>query len=145
VFVSADVYGTIIGSEEDGGNVGQDYAALAGWLDYICPMVYPSHYSDPVYGAQYPDLEPYAVVNGAMNDSKKELETLIDAGEHCAIVRPWMQAFTAKWLGEGRYMEYGGTELRKQIDAVYDAGYSEWILWQSSGKYDSFLSGIKSK
>ncbi len=141
VFVSADVYGTIIGSSEDGGNVGQDYAALAKWLDYICPMVYPSHYTSPIYGVDYPDTEPYTIVHGAMKDSVEELSR--DPGQHCAIVRPWMQTFTASWLTH--HIEYGGTELRQQIDAVYDAGYTEWLLWNSSGKYEKYSSGIKAK
>lgn len=145
VFVSADVYGIIINSAEDAGNVGQDYAELSKWLDYICPMVYPSHYSSPIYGVQYPDTDPYAIVKGAMTDSKWKLQELIDSGEHCAIVRAWMQTFTADWLGEGRYLEYDGAELRQQINAVYDAGYSEWILWNSSGKYDKYISGIEKK
>ncbi|MBQ8815619.1 MAG: sugar fermentation stimulation protein [Lachnospiraceae bacterium] len=143
VFVSADVYGIIIGSEEDGGNVGQDYVELSKWLDYICPMVYPSHYTSPIYGVQYPDTNPYAIVNGAMTDSKTELSVLTDAGEHCAIVRPWMQTFTADWLGAGRYIEYAGYELSLQLDAVYDAGYDEWILWNSAGNYQKYSAGIK--
>ena len=143
VFVSADVYGIIIGSDEDSGNVGQDYVELSKWLDYICPMVYPSHYTSPIYGVQYPDTQPYAIVNGAMKDSKMALSVLSDAGEHCAIVRPWMQTFTADWLGEGRYLEYKGYELSLQLDAVYDAGYDEWILWNSAGKYEKYSAGIK--
>ena len=145
VFVSADVYGIIINSNEDAGNVGQDYAELSKWLDYICPMVYPSHYTSPIYGVKYPDTDPYAIVKGAMTDSVWKLEELINSGEHCAIVRAWMQTFTADWLAEGTYLEYGGAELRKQIQAVYDAGYSEWILWNSSGNYSKYLSGIEAK
>ena len=143
VFVSADVYGIIIGSDEDGGNVGQDYVELSKWLDYICPMVYPSHYTSPIYGVQHPDTQPYAIVNGAMTDSKTALSILTNVGDHCAIVRPWMQTFTADWLGEGRYLEYGGYELSLQLDAVYDAGYDEWILWNSAGKYEKYSAGIK--
>lgn len=145
VFVSADVYGTIIGSPEDSGNVGQDYAALSKWLDYICPMVYPSHYTSPIYGVQYPDTQPYTIVNGAMLDSIKELSVLTDAGEHCAKVRPWMQTFTASWLGDGRYITYGGTQLRQQINGVYDAGYTEWLLWNSSADYAKYRDGIQNK
>ena len=31
------------------------------------------------------------------------------------------------------------------IQAVYDAGYAEWILWNSSGNYSKYLSGIEAK
>ncbi len=140
VFVSADLYGTILLSDEDSGNVGQDYEALAVWLDYICPMVYPSHYDDDAYWIEHPDTEPYNIVNHAMADSVELLSSLTASGEHCATVRPWMQAFTASWLSN--YIAYGGEEVREQIDAVYDNGYSEWLLWQSTGNYETFRSGI---
>ena len=32
-------------------------------------------------------------------------------------------------------LSYGGEEIRSQIQAVYDAGYEEWILWSASNKY----------
>ena len=145
VFVSADVYGIIINSDEDAGNVGQDYVELAKWLDYICPMVYPSHYTSPIYGVRYPDTDPYAIVNGAMKDSVYVLAELTNAGVHCAEVRPWIQAFTADWLADGTYLKYGGTEVREQIKAVYDGGYAEWILWNAPGNYEHYSDGLLPK
>ena len=38
LFVSADVFGTIIGSGVDSSAVGQDYTEMAKILDYICPI-----------------------------------------------------------------------------------------------------------
>ncbi|MCD8300078.1 MAG: putative glycoside hydrolase [Clostridiales bacterium] len=143
VFVSADVYGTIINNEEDSGNVGQDYAAMSHWLDYICPMVYPSHYTDGAYDIDYPDTEPYELVNAALLDSVDALSDLNGSGEHCAAVRPWLQAFTASWLTH--YIKYGGEQLRDEINAVYDAGYDEWLIWQSQADYANYRSGIEDK
>ncbi len=39
-------------------------------------------------------------------------------------------------------MEYGAEAIRAQIEAVYDAGYDEWILWDAavSYEYEAFLS-----
>ena len=65
--------------------------------------------------------------------SAKELEELAAAGEHTAKVRAWLQDFTATWL-DG-YTEYGVEEIRAQIDAVYDAGYSEWFMWNAASNY----------
>ena len=53
--------------------------------------------------------------------------------EQTAIVRPWLQDFTASYLKH--YQQYGNEELREQIEAVYDAGYEEWILWNAANKY----------
>lgn len=133
-FISCDVYGAIITSSVDAKIVGQAYREMARYLDYICPMVYPSHYGFGYYGLDYPDNHPYELVKQAMEDSKKTLSTIAD-DENKAIVRPWLQDFTASWLGAGHYTKYGVKELRDQIDAVYDAGYNEWLLWNAGINY----------
>ncbi len=129
VVVSADVFGTIIDNESDREIVGQNYRDMAAHLDYICPMVYPSHYSNGVYDIEVPDKAPYDTVYQAMNISKEKLET----DEQIAGVRVWLQDFTASWLKD--YISYGAEEVRAQIQAVYDAGYEEWILWNAKMNY----------
>ena len=133
IVVTADVFGTIIGNDVDIERVGQDYTALAGTVDVLSPMVYPSHYGTGVYGYRVPDAEPYGTVLAALNDSAEELLALEEADR--AIVRPWLQAFTATWV-DG-HISYGGEQIRQQIQAVYDAGYEEWILWNSRNHYSS--------
>lgn len=132
VFVSADVYGTIINSSIDAGIVGQNYVEMAKYLDYICPMIYPSHFAEGNYGVKYPDLEPLVIIRKALNASKEKLDQ-IPEGEHRAIVRPWLQDFTATWIKH--HQVYGGKEVREQIQGVYDAGYEEWLLWNASTNY----------
>ena len=58
LFVSADVFGAIMRSEEDAAAVGQEYEDMAEYLDYICPMIYPSHYGPGNFGIEYPDTQP---------------------------------------------------------------------------------------
>ncbi len=134
VNVSADVYGTVINSDVDAEIVGQDYTEMARVLDYICPMVYPSHYADNTMGIDHPDVHPYDTIYQSMLLSNKRLEA-IGVDEHKAIVRPWLQDFTASWLS--KYIKYGGKERKEQIQGVYDAGLSEWILWDASVRYDA--------
>lgn len=131
VYVSADVFGTIIDNENDSKIVGQDYAAISSNLDIICPMIYPSHYASGVYGQTYPNSAPYEMIKGAMGASDTALKDLPE-GEK-PIVRPWLQDFTASWIKP--HCSYGAEEVRAQIQAVYDAGYSEWILWNASNRY----------
>ena len=163
LFVSADVFGTIIGSQEDAASVGQDYSGMAEHLDYICPMIYPSHYGPGNFGIDYPDTQPYETVYQALLGSKSALAAAqTDAagqaggagqtgaavqaddaaqtgaaaqtdGAAQAIVRPWLQDFTASYLDT--YIEYGDDQVRQQIQAVYDAGYDEWILWDAGVSY----------
>lgn len=131
VRVSADVFGTIIDNAYDSGIVGQDYAQIGSRLDIICPMIYPSHYASGVYGQKYPNSAPYEMVTGALNASETKLSQLPE--DERPIVRPWLQDFTAGWVKP--YQAYGATQVREQIQAVYDAGYTEWILWNSSNRY----------
>jgi hypothetical protein len=131
VFVSADVYGTIIDSKIDAKIVGQNYKEMAEYLDYICPMIYPSHYQDGSYGIKHPDLNPYDLILSALDKSQTELKATDNTSQ--AKVRSWLQDFTATWLDN--HKSYGPKEIRDQIKAVYDAGYDEWILWNGNNNY----------
>ena len=123
--------GTIIGSETDAGRVGQDYPSVASVVDVVCPMVYPSHYAAGSFGLDVPDAHPYETIRGALEWSVRELQS-VDPGRR-AVVRPWLQSFTATWVPG--HIPYGEKEIREQIRAVYDAGYEEWILWNASNRY----------
>ena len=129
--VSADVFGTIIDNSYDSSIVGQDYAAIGSNLDIICPMIYPSHYASGVYNQKYPNSAPYEMITGAMKASDTALSGLTEVDK--PIVRPWLQDFTATWISP--YHSYGAEEVRAQIQAVYDSGYNEWILWNASNRY----------
>lgn len=178
--VSADVYGIIIDSQLDASIVGQNYYDLSCQLDYISPMVYPSHYGPGNLGLDVPDANPYDTIFRSMSTSRMVLsrspeetdgEEGTDEGsvsgnnaleivpavsgnsaeerkvpaweqnprdmepaeEIRADVRPWLQDFTASWV-KG-HISYGPEEIRAQIQAVYDAGYDEWILWNASNRY----------
>ena len=138
LFVSADVFGTIIGSDIDAQAVGQVYTEMAKHLDYICPMIYPSHYGPGNFGLEHPDTMPYETVLEALKKSQTVMDQAAEADGHVssqAIVRPWLQDFTASYLGEGNYIPYGYNEVQRQIQAVKDAGYDEWMLWSAANRY----------
>ena len=131
VYVSADVFGAIIGGGVDSENVGQAYEEMARHLDYICPMIYPSHYGDGNFGIEHPDMQPYDTILAALQGSRRVLDSNSLAGH--AVVRPWLQDFTASYLEH--YIQYGDQQVQEQIQAVYDAGYDEWLLWSAACKY----------
>lgn len=150
--VTADLFSIVMTSEVDGKLIGQNWSTIGlTAIDAICPMIYPSHYANSSLGSQgngvgsyighdffdKPDLEPYEVVQNAMIDGEKA-----SFQQGYAKLRPWLQAFTANWLVPGYYMDYGPWEIRQQIQALYDAGYSEWILWNAEYTYpeDCFLT-----
>ena len=133
VFVSADVFGAIIGGGVDSDAVGQSYGDMADHLDYICPMIYPSHYGDGYFGIDHPDTKPYDTILAALKGSKVNLGDHGKEEGHEIVVRPWLQDFTASYLDH--YIEYGDEQIRQQIQAVYDAGYDEWLLWSAACRY----------
>ena len=65
--------------------------------------------------------------------NKEEIAQLDPTTGVQATVRPWLQDFTATWV-KG-HISYGPEEIRAQIQAVYDAGYEEWILWNAANRY----------
>ena len=54
-YLSADVFGFVTIAQDDMG-IGQRLEQLADLIDFICPMVYPSHYYNPgIYGFEVPE------------------------------------------------------------------------------------------
>ena len=131
--MAADVFGAIIGGGVDSDAVGQSYGDMAEHLDYICPMIYPSHYGDGNFGIEHPDTQPYDTILAALQGSKEDLGGHTKESGEQIVVRPWLQDFTASYLAN--YIEYGPTQVRQQIQAVYDAGYDEWMLWSAACRY----------
>lgn len=137
VTISADVFGIITKRDGDFENIGQDFSRIAGIVDVICPMVYPSHYNFNEYKISKPDRNPYEIVYNALDDAYERLETYTsgDKTKKVAKIRPYLQDFTASWLGSGNYLTYGTEEVRKQIQASYDLGIYDFTLWDPSNKY----------
>lgn len=138
VYVSADIFG-LVTTVEDDMKLGQHLETLATAVDILCPMVYPSHYALGTYGVSYPDLEPYPIVNTSMSRAKERIDNL-ETDEVKAILRPWLQDFSAPWLKKQfgssyPYKPYGAEQIKAQKQATYDAGLSQWILWNASNKY----------
>ena len=142
VYVSADVFGTIICNESDGELIGQDYVEMAKHCDYICPMIYPSHYVNNAYGIPVPDAKPYELIYAAVEDGEKKLAAAreADLSVHLAKQRPWLQAFTATWV-QG-HIPYREKELQEQMKGAADAGVQEWLLWNAANNYDNVKNGL---
>ncbi|HZX45801.1 MAG TPA: putative glycoside hydrolase [Clostridia bacterium] len=132
VFVSADVFGQVTTNSDDMG-LGQQLEDLTVSTNILCPMVYPSHYYPGVYGVSYPDFEPYKIVYTSISTAVKRMEAVEHKGGK-AILRPWLQDFTASYLKDG-YQVYGRKQVREQIQATYDSGVEEWLLWNAGNYY----------
>ncbi|WP_203227591.1 putative glycoside hydrolase [Calorimonas adulescens] len=124
VVISADVFG-LTTSVEDDMNIGQKWEKISPAVDYISPMIYPSHYYSGNYGFDNPNAHPYEVIDRAIKDAIKKNEKL----QKKAIIRPWIQDFT---LGKPKYT---GEDVLKQIKALKDNGIENYMLWNAGNKY----------
>lgn len=128
VYIAADVYGQV-GSLADDMGLGQHWETVTNEVDVICPMAYPSHYGKGVYGLSVPDANPYTTIYRSTLDGLNRNNNV----EYPGSVRPWLQAFTAKWV-KG-YIPYGKKEIDAQTKALKDLGINEYLLWNPSNRY----------
>ncbi len=144
--VSADVFAIICESQLDGESIGQIIERVGMDIDYVSPMVYPSHFANASRGVMgngsgqeingikftAPDLEPYKVVYNTM---LKTMSKISAVPEYKAKIRPYLQAFTASYLPSGYKQKYGPQQIKDQIKAANDGGSSGWILWDPANIY----------
>jgi hypothetical protein len=106
--------------------VSQDVDVLADHLDYVAPMIYPSHWGPGEYDVADPLHQPRDMVEAT-------LEVWLEATDgRRARVAPWLEdsqyPVTLGFADRARY-------VREQIEGTYAMGIDEWILWDSSVKY----------
>ena len=115
--VSADIFGYVLQTKSDNG-IGQHLESIVQSVDFISPMVYPSHYSNGSFGYQYPNKYPYEVISAALNDG-------LSRGIEIKQLRPYLQGF---W--------HTTEDVRLNIKAAEDMGL-DWIIWNNSSMYDA--------
>lgn len=131
VQVSVDIFGYTATLPEAPG-IGQNFSKISEHVDVISSMIYPSHWT-AYFGIPKPDLEPYKLVAEYAKLENAKLDLL----ENRPISRPWIQDFTATWLGAGNYIPYGRAEVEAQIRALNDNGIHEFLLWNAGNRYTS--------
>lgn len=126
-WISLDFFGLTM-EQHDGLGIGQRIADAVDVVDYISPMMYPSHYGAGYLGFANPAEHPKEIIS---NGLKKGIRLF---NNKRAMVRPWIQAFHT-----GAY--YSANKIRAQIDAVEKYPNGGWLLWNSSNRYTS--AGLK--
>ncbi|TWT04848.1 putative glycoside hydrolase [Planomicrobium sp. CPCC 101079] len=129
VEVSVDIFGYSATLPEAPG-IGQNFSKISENVDVISSMIYPSHWTS-YFGIAKPDLEPYKLVSEYAKVENKKLSEL----KSPPTSRPWLQDFTASYLGSGNYMNYGKAEVEAQIKALKDNGIDEYLLWNAGNTY----------
>lgn len=132
-WISIDVFGFAMEKEGDNDmSIGQRLVDAVHDVDYISPMMYPSHYPSGHLGLANPAADPAKVIENGM---KKGLPRFKSTR---AQVRPWLQAFN---MG-ANYTSTSSTLIRAQIDMVEKYSDAGWMLWNASNKYSDV--GLKS-
>ncbi|WP_051452837.1 putative glycoside hydrolase [Atopobacter phocae] len=132
VKVGVDIFGYAATIPEAPG-IGQNFSKISNNVDVISSMIYPSHWGLSYFGIENPDLHPYELVQSYMVVENQVLSAL----DNPPISRPWLQDFTASYLGPGRYLEYGPEEVSLQIQALREAGVNEYLLWNVQNSYST--------
>ena len=127
-YISLDFFGFVM-ERHDGMSIGQRLVDAVHVVDYISPMMYPSHYPKGYLNLDNPAAYPGAVI---ANGLKKGIGYFSTSTR--AEVRPWLQAFH---IGA----RYDASKIRAQIDAVEKHPNGGWLLWNASNNYSS--AGLK--
>ncbi|MDP9021701.1 MAG: putative glycoside hydrolase, partial [Actinomycetota bacterium] len=127
-YISADLFGLVTYDFRwDAGGTGQVLERIAEHVDFISLMVYPSHYAGGNYGLEpHPIEHPYETVWNAMQEAQMRVQDLR------AEIRPWLEDFSAPWMG---YPNHSPEHVTEQIRAVYDNGIDGWLLWNAGNRY----------
>ncbi len=128
-WISVDLFGFVM-ERHDGMGIGQRLVDTVSELDYISPMMYPSHYPPGHLKLANPAASPGLVIANGMAKGAPYFATTTARAQ----VRPWLQAFH---IGA----RYDAAKIRAQIDAVEKYPNAGWLLWNASVRYTN--AGLK--
>ncbi|OGR90768.1 MAG: hypothetical protein A2V88_07925 [Elusimicrobia bacterium RBG_16_66_12] len=109
-------------SVDNGMGIGQKLDEMADLVDYVSPMMYPSHYAKGEYGLKNPNRQPYLTIHHGIKDALTRL------GTRPEVLRPYLQDFS---MG----VRYTPAHVRAQIRAAEELGVQGWILWNAQNRY----------
>jgi hypothetical protein len=131
VTFGVDIFGYAPWVNDDVG-IGQHIEALAPYVDYLAPMVYPSTFANGLPG-QNPKFAnaiayPYEIVHLSTVRAVERARAVNPAVE----IRPWLQDF-GDYAFDWR--DYTPGEIRAQMDGAREAGARGWYLWDPAVRY----------
>ncbi|MFA4942408.1 MAG: putative glycoside hydrolase [Patescibacteria group bacterium] len=123
-YTSADLFGLTTTIKNDM-NIGQLLENAAPYFDYLCPMVYPSHYPNGYLGYKNPADHPYEIIFKAITSANERLASSTPVR---AKIRPWIQDFD---LGAS----YTAEMIKLEIKANKDAKGFGYLVWDPRNVY----------
>ena len=119
-YQGASVFGIAAAS---GDSIAQDVPKMATAVDYLAPMLYPSHWGAGMYRVANPIKQPGEIVAASLADFQR-----ITKGTGVRLL-PWLQDFTLYGV------PYNDAEVRAQIDSAAALGVEGFLLWNPRVRY----------
>ena len=126
ITISADLFGRVMWNwnKKRIDPIGQSLEDIAARVDFVSPMLYPSHYNDPMYKD-----DPYRVVKEALAAGTARVSTPL---------RPFLQAFDRD-IPPGMSLE---DYIRAQIRAAQESGADGYLFWNPSCNYTALYRAL---
>jgi hypothetical protein len=130
--LEVDVFG--MATHKPAQTIGQNLNIFAKTVDFICPMVYPSHY----FPYDYHGRHPYRTIMKSMRLLDKQFG---DQHGHVKII-PWLEAYNfRRRMSRSARMAY----IWDQIRAAKDSGSDGYYIWSAKNQYRNLFAILKSK
>ena len=126
VLISADLFGRVMWDWNKRliDPIGQSLEQIGARVDFVSPMLYPSHYHE-----QYYKDDPYRVVHDALVTGCARVTTPI---------RPFLQAFVRDIPPGMSLVDY----IRAEIKAAREAGADGYLFWNPSSDYTALYRAL---
>jgi hypothetical protein len=118
-FLGASLFGI---AAFDPAEVAQDVRGIARNVDYVAPLIYPSHWGPGTFGLPDPESAPRATIEDSVKMFQEQVK-----GSGARVV-PWLQDFSLR-------VPYGRTEVCAQLAGARAAGVREFIMWDANVTY----------
>jgi hypothetical protein len=122
--LAVDIFGIVAIYGDDQG-IGQRLVDIAPEVDYVCPMIYPSHFNaSSIDVGGEPNDYPYETITLSLALAKQKMPGMERK------LRPWLQDFD-----QPPFRDYTPEDVWAQIRASEEQGASGWMLWNAANVY----------
>ena len=126
ITLSADLFGRVLWpwNERRIDPIGQSLETMSVHLDFVSPMLYPSHYVEQAYRD-----DPYRVIRDALAAGAARVDTNF---------RPYLQAFD-RYIPAGMSLE---TYISEQVRAAEELGANGMLFWHPACEYAALYRAL---
>lgn len=126
ITLSADLFGRVLWpwNEKRIDPIGQSLETMSVHLDFVSPMLYPSHYVEQAYRD-----DPYRVIRDALAAGAARVDT---------DFRPYLQAFD-RYIPAGMSLE---TYISEQVRAAEELGANGMLFWHPACEYAALYRAL---